>query len=62
MSDDPYEIAYGTVPASEIANRERKVPRAWINEAGNDVNESMLHYLRPLLGEREVARPCHFFF
>ena len=59
VSEDPYRIAFGTVPASEVANRERKVPRDWINEAGNDVTEPMLHYLRPLMGEREVARPGH---
>ena len=27
------------VPLMEVANVEKKVPRAWINEAGNGVNQ-----------------------
>ena len=33
----------------QIANAEKKIPTAWINEAGNDVTEEMVRYLRPLI-------------
>ena len=33
----------------EVANLEKKVPAAWINEAKNGVTEEMLRYLKPLV-------------
>jgi 6-phosphofructokinase 1 len=39
-----------------IANKEKKVPDAWINQAGNDVTEEMVAYLSPLV-EGEVQVP-----
>lgn len=45
----PYLVRYGTEDVSVVANRERPVPRSWINERGNDVNPEMLEYLRPLV-------------
>lgn len=47
-SDVPYEITYGTEDVSVIANTEKFVPREWINEAGNDVTDEMISYLKPL--------------
>ena len=39
----------------DIANVERKIPREWINEAGNDVLPPCLDYMRPLIqGEVHV--------
>ena len=32
-----------------IANSEKKVPRGWINKAGNDVTQEMIDYVRPLI-------------
>lgn len=49
VSDDPYEAAYTAVPIEEVANKEKKVPREWINASGNGVTEEMLRYLRPLV-------------
>lgn len=49
VSDAPYEVAYGSADINLIANEERMVPQEWINEAGNDVTEEMLTYLRPLV-------------
>lgn len=48
-SNTPYTVSYGTYPIEQVANREKKVPRAWINAAGNDVTEEMLAYLTPLV-------------
>ena len=47
--DEPYRVRYGAEDISLIANLEKKVPNEWINEAGNDVTEEMLTYLRPLI-------------
>jgi len=49
VSDVPYEIEYGTAPVEAVANFEKKVPRKWISEEGNDVKEEVLTYLRPLI-------------
>lgn len=55
-SDSPYEVAYSTVDISLVANKEKKIPKEWINEAGNDVTDEMVAYLRPLIeGEAKVA-------
>ncbi len=53
-SNKPYCVSYGTEDVSVIANKEKRVPREWINEAGNDVTEEMMTYLRPLI--RGVAQ------
>ena len=49
ISDSPYSVQYGTVPASEIANREKLIPREWINERGNFVTQEIIAYLTPLI-------------
>lgn len=49
LSDVPYETEYGTAPVNLVANFEKKVPRSWISEEGNDVKEELLMYLRPLI-------------
>ena len=46
---------------------EHKIPREWINEAGNDVREELVRYLAPLIqGEVSVPMkngvPMHFSF
>lgn len=48
-SNEPYMVTYGTCPIELAANQEKKIPREWINEAGNDVTEEMIAYLRPLV-------------
>lgn len=54
-SNAPYEVTYTTVDVMQVANAEKKIPREWINEAGNHVNEQLLEYLRPLIiGEPKV--------
>ncbi len=59
-----YEISFEPMDISKIANVEKTVPRQWINEKGNDVNEEFIKYARPLiLGESypcyENGIPCH---
>jgi len=49
LSNDPYRVEYISVPVSEVANREKKVPPEWITPEGNDVTEEMMAYLRPLI-------------
>ncbi len=45
------------IPLSEIANTEKKVPREWINEEGNFVNEKFIEYALPLIqGEADYPR------
>lgn len=34
---------------ADIANEAKSVPVEWINEAGNDVTDEMIDYLRPLI-------------
>jgi 6-phosphofructokinase 1 len=39
-----------------VANGEKKVPREYINDAGNGVTEAMRDYVRPLiLGEAPIT-------
>ena len=55
-SDAPYTATYGSQDISKIANAVRGVPREFINEAGNNVNEKCIAYLRPLIiGELPIV-------
>lgn len=55
VSNEPYQIQFGYAPIQQIANEAKSVPRDWINEAGNDVTEEMVAYLKPLIqGESSV--------
>lgn len=49
ISNDPYksEITYEDV--DKIANKEKKIPRDWINKEGNFVTEQAIKYLSPLI-------------
>lgn len=49
ISDEPYQVVYEGADVQQIANAEKKIPAEWINEAGNDVTEEMVRYLRPLI-------------
>lgn len=52
--DQPYRVHVSHAPIAEIANEARSIPREWINEAGNDINEPLITYLCPLI-EGEVS-------
>lgn len=45
----PYAVQYDVEEVSVVANTEKKVPRSWINQEGNDVTQEMIDYLRPLI-------------
>ena len=49
LCNDPYHIDYISSDVRDIANLEQKIPRNWINEAGNDINQELYDYLYPLI-------------
>ena len=49
ISDDPYLCVTDLYDVHKIANIEKKVPREWINEAGDYVTPEFLNYVRPLI-------------
>ncbi len=49
ISDKPYSIEYSTEDVAVVANVEKRVPRSWINQEGNDVTQEMIDYIRPLI-------------
>lgn len=49
VSDSPYEIDYESAPIAGIANIARSVPAEWINARGNDIEQPLYDYLRPLI-------------
>lgn len=56
ISDKPYHVRFTGIPVSQVSNQEKKVPADYINEAGNDVTEKMMDYLKPLIqGEAHVV-------
>lgn len=64
-AEGEYSISYEAADISKIANAVRSVPRHYINDAGNNVTEACLSYIRPLiLGEvypkYENGLPVHF--
>ncbi len=48
-ADDNYAVSFYMVELDSIANKERCVPREWINEAGNDVTTEIVDYIMPLI-------------
>ena len=51
VSDKPYRCEMKLLPLSDVANTEKVIPREWINEAGNFVNEKFVDYALPLIQE-----------
>ncbi|MCR5543812.1 MAG: 6-phosphofructokinase [Eubacterium sp.] len=50
-----YSCEIGMADLTKVANQEKKIPREWINEAGNDVTSELIDYLKPLIqGETNV--------
>ncbi len=51
-----YNCTTGMAELSDVANGEKKVPREYINEAGNHITDAMRDYIRPLVrGEAPVT-------
>lgn len=49
-SNAPYASSTFLIEANKIANNIKYFPAEWINEAGNNITEEGLNYLRPLIG------------
>ena len=49
VSDDPYICVTDIYDVHKVANVEKKVPREWINEAGDYVTDEFVNYIRPLI-------------
>jgi len=54
-SSSPYEMELSKALLSDVANGESKLPREYVNEAGNHITDAMRDYVTPLMrGEVEV--------
>ena len=51
ISDDPYEIKFGTVPLKEVANAAKPMPGEFFNTEGNHVSDLFVRYMKPLAGD-----------
>jgi ATP-dependent phosphofructokinase / diphosphate-dependent phosphofructokinase len=51
VSTDPYICETGVVPLDRVANAEKLLPRAFLDEAGSLPNEKFRAYALPLIGE-----------
>ena len=65
VSDQPYAIVVKSTSAANIANQERFLPPAYINDAGNNITEAAWSYFLPLIqGECNIrlhnGLPVHF--
>jgi ATP-dependent phosphofructokinase / diphosphate-dependent phosphofructokinase len=45
----PYKCNIKLINLSEVANKEKKVPREWINKEGNFINQKFIDYALPLI-------------
>jgi ATP-dependent phosphofructokinase / diphosphate-dependent phosphofructokinase len=54
LSDAPYKWKIGSVPLSEVANVERKMPREYINKDGYHITAACRRYLAPLIQGEDV--------
>ncbi len=55
--DGKYACKTKLIPLMDVANTEKKVPREWINEAGNGVNHQFIEYALPLIqGEPDLPK------
>lgn len=57
VSNEPYNSEYFDTPLSTVAREATEMADDYINDAGNDVTEKWLAYIRPLVGELpEIGR------
>ena len=57
IQDGKYACRTKLIPLMEVANVEKKIPREWINEAGNYVTQDFIDYALPLIqGEPELPK------
>jgi 6-phosphofructokinase 1 len=53
----PYRVRYDKTPLSQMANRVRPFPPAWVAPNRRDVTDDFVHYARPLIGDHWPAVP-----
>ena len=57
VEDGKYVCKTKLIPLMEVANVEKKIPREWINEAGNGVLRPLVDYVLPLIqGEPDLPK------
>lgn len=44
-----YQVSYGLIDLTQVANAEKLVPRSWINAEGNDITADFVQYCLPLI-------------
>ena len=65
ISDAPYTVSIESVAADQIANKEKFLPKEFVNGAQNNIDDAALPYFLPLIqGElgliMDQGVPCHF--
>ncbi len=65
ISDKPYVVTIESADTALMANKEKFVPREWINVAGNNISDEAIKYFLPLIrGEVDIkmrnGMPVHF--
>jgi len=63
--DVPYTVRIETVDVAQVANKEKKFPKKWINNAGNNVKDEAVNYFLPLIQGEQTIRikngiPIHY--
>jgi 6-phosphofructokinase 1 len=55
-SNSPYSSKIECIDIHNVANKEKDIPRNWINEEGNDITIDLLNYIKPLtVGEPNIS-------
>lgn len=57
VSEDPYEVEYGAVALSEVANVERLLPAKFITGEKNNIRDEFSNYVKPLIGGKLERYP-----
>jgi 6-phosphofructokinase 1 len=52
----PYSVQLDTIAISDVANKEKVIPREWITDEGNDILQPLIDYMLPLIhGEVSIT-------
>lgn len=54
--DGSYRCGVKLLDLADVANREKKLPDEWINEAGNGITEDFMEYILPLIQGEPVLK------
>lgn len=53
-SDSPYKVHYDLFPIDKIANKIKYLPKKFINNEGNYINDSFIDYCLPFIDKEEI--------